>query len=64
MATEPIGASVGADVRVTDSSEDKTFAAMRDGLITRSLSYTTLTNRKLAKPADGHEDFIQMPVFI
>jgi hypothetical protein len=23
-----------------------------------------LTNRKLAKPADGHEDFIQMPVFI
>jgi hypothetical protein len=62
MATEPLGASVGADVRVTDSSEDKTFAAMRDGLITRSLSYTTLANRKLAKPADGHQDFVTMPV--
>lgn len=62
MATQPLGTSVGADVRVTDSSRDKTFAAMRDGLITRSLASTTLRNRKLEKPAEGHHDFVNLPV--
>jgi hypothetical protein len=62
MATQPLGRSVDADVHVLDSSRDKQYEAMRDGLITRSLAYTTLRNRKLEKPADGHQDFVNLPI--
>lgn len=62
MATQPLGSSVGADARVTESARDKQFDAMRDGLITRSLACTTLQNRKLEKPADGYRDFVNLPV--
>jgi len=62
MATQPLGSSVGADVHVREAARDKQYAAMRDGLITRSLASTTLVNRKLDQAADGHKDFINMPV--
>lgn len=62
MATQPLGSSVGADVRVTGSQSDKQYAAMRDGLITRSLQFTTLRNRKVEDAADGHKDFVNMPI--
>ena len=62
MATQPLGTSVDADVRVTEAQSDKQYAAMRDGLITRSLQFTTLRNRKLQTTAEGHQDFVQMPV--
>jgi hypothetical protein len=58
MATQPLGASVGGDVRVTASEDDKFFAAARDGLILRAARQTG--NRgvfKEAKPAEGAEDF-------
>lgn len=62
MATQPLGASVGGDIRFTDSQIDKQNAAMRDGLITRALASTTLRSRKLENPADGYKDFINLPV--
>lgn len=36
MATQPLGASVGGDVRVTGSSDDKFHNAVLDGLVLRS----------------------------
>lgn len=36
MATQPLGASVGGDVRVTGSSDDKFHSAVLDGLVLRS----------------------------
>jgi hypothetical protein len=62
MATQPLGTSAGVDVRVTEAQQDKQYAAMRDGLITRSLKYTTLQNRKVDNAADGHQDFVSMPI--
>ena len=62
MATQPLGSSVGADVRVTDSQIDKQNAAMRDGLITRALASTTLKNRRVESPAEGYKDFVNLPV--
>jgi len=58
MATQPLGASVGSDVRVTESGDDKFYAAARDGLILRSLQATGKRGAaKDFKPADGAEDF-------
>lgn len=58
MANQPLGASVGADVRVTASEDDKFFAAARDGLILRSARSTGKgTFFKDSKPAEGAEDF-------
>lgn len=55
MATTPSGASVGADVRVTESEDDKFFAAARDGLILRSGNSKGIF--KTVKPAQGADDF-------
>jgi hypothetical protein len=58
MATQPLGSSVGADVRVTESGDDKFYAAARDGLILRSLQATGKRGAAQAfKPADGADDF-------
>lgn len=59
MATQPLGTSVGADVRVTRASEDKFMDAARDGMIARMHGRTSI-KRSLyqgEKPAEGHEDF-------
>ncbi len=58
MATQPLGSSVGADVRVTASEDDKFYAAARDGLILRSLQATGKRGAaKDFKPSDGADDF-------
>jgi hypothetical protein len=58
MATQPLGASVGGDVRVTQSSDDKFYSAARDGLLIRARQSSgikrSLTGEHLA---DGAEDF-------
>lgn len=51
MATQPLGSSVGADVRITESEDDKFFAAARDGLLMRA------STKKQASYAAGSEDF-------
>ena len=60
MATEPLGASAGGDVRVTRASEDKFIAAARDGIVARSKGRTSIQRSLYAggdKPAEGHEEF-------
>lgn len=57
MATKPVGQSSDR-VSVTDSADDKTFAAARDGLIMRTLRQAG--KRTLQSPAAGHEDFANM----
>lgn len=57
MATEPLGTSHGAGVRVTASEDDKFFAAARDGLILRAARQTGRGVFKEVKPAEGAEDF-------
>lgn len=58
MATQPLGSSVGADVRVTASEDDKFYAAARDGLILRSARSTGKGGIfKDTKPAEGSDDF-------
>lgn len=51
MATQPIGTSVGADVRVTESADDKFYAAARDGLLMRAAT------KLPAQTASGAEDY-------
>ena len=58
MATQPLGSSVGADVRITASADDKFYEAARDGLILRSLQATGKRGSdKGFKAADGADDF-------
>ena len=57
MATQPLGTSVGADVRVTDSSEDKYFSAATDGLLKRAFAHSQLKTKPYEKPAEGAKDF-------
>jgi hypothetical protein len=60
MATQPLGASVGGDVRVTRSSEDKFIAAARDGLVARSRGRTSIQRSLYVggdKPSEGFEEF-------
>ena len=60
MATEPLGASAGGDVRVTRASEDKFIAAARDGIVARSKGRTSIQRSLYVggdKPAEGHEEF-------
>ncbi len=58
MATEPLGTSHGAGVRVTESADDKFFAAARDGLILRSARATGKNGVfKDSKPAEGADEF-------
>lgn len=62
MATQPLGSSVGADVRVTESSDDKFYAAARDGLITRAKTAAKVSRSLYDgdKPAAGYEDFSKL----
>lgn len=58
----PSGSSVGADVRVTQSADDKLIAAVSDGLLLRSKS-SARVNRIFAddrKPAEGARDFANL----
>ncbi len=60
MATQPIGSSVGADVRVTESADDKYFAAARDGLLMRAQTASRVQRSLFGedtKPAAGSQDF-------
>jgi hypothetical protein len=59
MATQPLGRSVEADVRVTRASEDKFIAAASDGLIARAQGRTSIKRNLYSgeKPAEGYEDF-------
>jgi hypothetical protein len=62
MATQPLGNSVGGDVRVTQSSDDKFYAAARDGLLMRCQNSAKIRRTLVEgeKPADGAEDFRQL----
>lgn len=60
MATTPLGSSVGADVRVTQSGDDKFVAAAKDGIVARMSGRTSIKRSLYVsgdKPAEGHEDF-------
>lgn len=60
MATTPLGTSVGGDVRVTKSADDKFNNAVRDGLLIRAQAASRV-NRKLVENASaGAEDFKHM----
>jgi hypothetical protein len=56
MATQPLGTSVGADVRVTASEDDKFFAAARDGIVKRAFAASGF-KKPVGELAPGHEDF-------
>jgi hypothetical protein len=56
MATQPLGTSVGGDVRVTQSADDKFYAAARDGIIKRSFASSGF-RKPIGDLAPGHEDF-------
>jgi hypothetical protein len=58
MANKPAGQSTDR-VSVTESSDDKTFAAARDGLLMRTFRAGGIRHT-IAKPAEGHEDFLNM----
>lgn len=57
-STTPLGTTVGGEVRVTESSEDKFFAAARDGLLMRA-QRSSRVKRSLFedKPAAGADEF-------
>jgi hypothetical protein len=59
MANKPAGQSTER-VSVTESADDKLFAAARDGLIMRTLRASGMRNQTLANPAAGHQDFVSM----
>lgn len=61
-AQEPIGQSGGSDVRVTQASGDKFYAAARDGLIARSFQSAGVKANPFGEhqPAEGFEDFSRM----
>ena len=59
MATKPAGQS-SERVTVTESADDKVFAAARDGLIMRTFRTASLRGVAVPKPAAGHEDFMNM----
>ena len=56
MATQPLGSSVGADVRVTGSSDDKFYDAVSAGLINRAFNQAHFKNKPNIS-APGSEDF-------
>ena len=61
MATQPLGASVGADVRVTESADDKFYAAVSGGLVKRAFRVGNFKS-KLPEAAPGQEDFERTPM--
>ena len=58
MATKPVGQSTDR-VAITESADDKLFAAARDGLIMRTFRAGGIRNT-VATPAAGHQDFLNM----
>ncbi len=58
MATKPVGQSTDR-VAVTESADDKLFAAARDGLVMRTLRASG-SRQTIERPAAGHEDFRNM----
>ncbi len=60
MATKPIGQTAGMSATVTESADDKMFAAMRDGLVVRTFRQGGIRSQASAKLAAGHEDFVNM----
>lgn len=54
MATQPSGASVGADARVTSDGQDRLFSAVRDGLIQRAFRAARI-NAKASDNADAKD---------
>ena len=60
MATRPIGQTAGMSATVTESADDKMFAAMRDGLVVRTFRQGGIRSQASAKLAAGHEDFVNM----
>jgi hypothetical protein len=58
MATKPVGQTTER-VTVTESADDKLFAAARDGLIMRTLRASG-SRQTIERPAAGHEDFRNM----
>ena len=58
MASKPVGQTTER-VSVAESSDDKLFAAARDGLIMRTLRASG-SRQTIERPAAGHEDFKNM----
>ena len=58
MATKPAGQS-SERVTVTESADDKVFAAARDGLIMRTLKQSG-SRQTITNPAAGYQDFQNM----
>jgi len=59
MATKPVGQSTER-VTMTESADDKLFAAARDGLIMRTLKASGIKGQTVQNPAAGHQDFVSM----
>lgn len=62
MATQPLGSSVGADVRVTASADDKFHNAILDGLVMRSAKSAGVKRNLYSgdQAADGAQDFAKL----
>jgi len=63
MATNPLGTSVGADVRVTASADDKFHDAVLDGLVLRSARSAGVKRSLFVdgdKPSEGASDFAKL----
>ena len=65
MATQPLGASAGSDVRVTESSDDKFTNAVRDGLISRSFRAAKISAKAFddSGPSEGYKDFENLELY-
>lgn len=63
MATQETGSSVGAEIRQTESADDKFYAAAHDGLIERAKTRSGIKRSLYLngdKPAQGHDEFCNL----
>jgi hypothetical protein len=63
MATQPLGSSVGADVHVTESGDDKFHNAVLDGIVMRSARSAGIRRSIFVggdKPSEGAADFAKL----
>jgi hypothetical protein len=60
MATQPLGTSVGADVRVTGDGSERFYKALGDGLVLRSMKSGRIKNTPAVEK--DAEDFANMPM--
>ena len=63
MATQPLGSSVGADVHVTESGDDKFHNAVLDGIVMRSAKSAGIRRSIFIggdKPSEGAADFAKL----